>query len=90
MLDQLAQVLGSEEFTILKVVRDGINDVRLIHLVTGIPEPCVISKVNALIAIGFLVRHRDGFAVSQDCSTVIDIATTIIGVSNEPPNVSEP
>jgi hypothetical protein len=71
MLGQLAQVLGSEEFLILKVVQNGFNDVQSIHLVTGIPKPCIDSKVNALLAIGFLERHIDGFVVSRDCSTLI-------------------
>ncbi len=71
MPDRLEQVLGSEEFSILKAVRNGFKDVQSIRLLTGIPEPCVNRKVMALIAIGFLERHSDGLAVSQDCSTRI-------------------
>jgi hypothetical protein len=47
-------------------------DVQLIHLVTGIPMPCIVSKVNALVAIGFLERRGDGYVVSHDCATLIE------------------
>ena len=80
MLGQLEQVLGSEEFLILKVVRDGLKDVQSIHLITGIPKLCIDSKVNALIAIGFLERHGDGFAVSHDCSTMIGNHEALVGI----------
>ncbi len=78
MVDQLEQVLGSEEFQILKVVRNGFKDVQSIHLLTGIPVRCIDSKVNALIAIGFIEQHSDGFAVSQKCPILIDDHSALV------------
>ncbi|NMC07589.1 MAG: hypothetical protein GYA24_20415 [Candidatus Lokiarchaeota archaeon] len=54
-------VLGIEESEILKAIHMHPGDEDSIHLMTGIPVPCIKAKVAALVELGYVVHTATGY-----------------------------
>jgi hypothetical protein len=50
----LETLLGGEETQILHAIDRGYTDINSIHLLTGIPLPCIQNKVKALVGLGLI------------------------------------
>jgi len=64
--EYLSVLLSTEDIQILKAINRGLSDVQSIHLLTGIPVPCIERRLHAYIAFNFVGETENGFVLNED------------------------
>ena len=67
----LESALGSEEVQILKAVNFGLHDEYAIHLLTGIPQPCIARKINAMVDLGLVEKTESGYIIPENEAEIL-------------------
>ncbi len=70
----IASVLGAEETEMLAAITGEPRDAEAIHYMTGIPMPCIETKLRALVALGLVKALDDGTFVRDDEAVLMDSA----------------
>ena len=67
----IESLLGPEESQILHAIERGFTDINSIHLLTGIPLPCIQNKADALIGLGIVKINAGEFYCVKDAFLTI-------------------
>nr|MDO8088437.1 response regulator [Candidatus Sigynarchaeum springense] len=65
LFPEIEASLGSDEAEIMKAIYQGFGDLESIHLITGIPVPCIERKLGALMAMGLVTGSRDDYKLGK-------------------------
>ncbi len=68
----LTSVLGIEETDILLAITGEPRDAETIHYMTGIPMPCIETKLRALVSLGLVKTIDGGKFVRDDEAVLVD------------------
>ncbi|HME54562.1 MAG TPA: hypothetical protein VKM55_20285 [Candidatus Lokiarchaeia archaeon] len=69
--DYLNVLLSSEDIQILKAINYGLSDVQSIHLLTGIPTPCIERRMRAYLDFNFVGETMNGYVLNGDNEAIL-------------------
>jgi hypothetical protein len=72
----LDSLIGMEEGIILRIINRGYMDTNSIHLLTGIPIPCIERKIDALINLELVKKTEKGYEIREDIERLL---ATLLG-----------
>lgn len=59
-------LLSTEDIQILKAINYGLSDVQSIHLMTGIPLPCIERRMHAYLDFNFIGEKANGYVLNDE------------------------
>jgi hypothetical protein len=61
----LAVMLNSDDLQILKAIQYGLRDTQSIHLLTGVPLPCIERRMHAYLGFSIIIETIDGYMLNE-------------------------
>ena len=71
----LTVMLNSDDLQILKAIRYGLRDMQSIHLLTGVPLPCIERRMHAYIRFSFVIETTDGYELNDGNDEMMALAS---------------